>query len=234
MAQISLMRSLGICYPRTWAFSDVSSLHERRREIVFPALLKPNQGGSGARMARIESLDELTALLEDNPELWRPDNLLLLQELLAYDLSQGIVRMEYLDGELLYAIRVIAGDSFNLCPSEVCNPGHPGLAVSGAPVSEVEGPQFIPFPEVPQEAVETGRRLFQTAQLDVGAVEYLETEDGRLVFYDINANSNLRRSIGEELGFDPFERVADYLIRELRREFFRDPALKKGRVSVFQ
>jgi hypothetical protein len=35
------------------------------------------------------------------------------------------------------------------------------------------------------------------------------------VFYDINANSNLRPSVAAEFGFDPFERVVDYLERQL-------------------
>ena len=47
--------------------------------------------------------------------------------------------------------------------------------------------------------------------MDIAGIEYLETPDGRRVFYDINANSNLRRPIGEAFGFDPFERVADFL-----------------------
>jgi hypothetical protein len=46
--------------------------------------------------------------------------------------------------------------------------------------------------------------------MDVAGIEFLETPDGRRVFYDINANSNLRRPIGEAFGFDPFERVVDY------------------------
>jgi len=51
----------------------------------------------------------------------------------------------------------------------------------------------------------------------VGGIEYFETQDGRLIFYDINANSNLRPSIGESFGFDPFERVVDFLVREMKR-----------------
>jgi hypothetical protein len=47
--------------------------------------------------------------------------------------------------------------------------------------------------------------------LDVGGIEYLEAEDGRQIFYDVNANSNLRAPIGQAFGFDPFERVVDYL-----------------------
>ena len=55
----------------------------------------------------------------------------------------------------------------------------------------------------------------RAARLDVGGIEYLETPDGRRVFYDINANSNLRPSVAAAFGFDPFERVVDYLERQL-------------------
>jgi len=88
----------------------------------WPALVKPDQGGSGARMFLLHSRDELIRLLDDSPELWLPDNLLLLQEYFETDPSKGIVRMEFLDCELLYAMRVISSGSFNLCPSEICNP----------------------------------------------------------------------------------------------------------------
>ena len=53
------------------------------------------------------------------------------------------------------------------------------------------------------------------ARLDVGGIEYLETPDGRRVFYDINANSNLRPSVAAAFGFDPFERVVDFLERQV-------------------
>jgi hypothetical protein len=51
--------------------------------------------------------------------------------------------------------------------------------------------------------------------LDVGGIEYLEAHDGRFVFYDVNANSNLRLPIGRAFGFDPFERVVDFLERQV-------------------
>jgi hypothetical protein len=52
--------------------------------------------------------------------------------------------------------------------------------------------------------------------VDVGGIEYLETPDGRRVFYDINANSNLRPSVAAAFGFDPFERVVDFLEGRLK------------------
>jgi hypothetical protein len=35
------------------------------------------------------------------------------------------------------------------------------------------------------------------------------------VFYDVNANSNLRPSVAAAFGIDPFERVVDYLERAI-------------------
>jgi hypothetical protein len=64
--------------------------------------------------------------------------------------------------------------------------------------------------------VETAQRIARAARLDVGGIEYLESVDGRRVFYDINANSNLRPSVAAEFGFDPFERVVTFLSRYLQ------------------
>jgi hypothetical protein len=106
-------------------------------------------------------------------------------------------------------MRVISHGSFNLCPSEVCNPQDgPGHCAPEAPPVE-----FQPYPDVPAAAVETGKKLMDAGGLDVGGIEYLESADGRLIFYDINANSNLRLPIGQAFGFNPFERVVDFLVR---------------------
>jgi hypothetical protein len=77
--------------------------------------------------------------------------------------------------------------------------------------------EFFPYPDVPPGAVAGGRHLMTEGGLDVGGIEYLESADGRLVFYDINANSNLRRPVGQAFGFDPFERVVDYLVKVSRQ-----------------
>jgi hypothetical protein len=76
--------------------------------------------------------------------------------------------------------------------------------------------EFYPYEGVPRDALETAATIVRAARLDVGGIEYLETPDGRRVFYDINANSNLRPSIAAAFGFDPFERVVDFLAKTLR------------------
>jgi hypothetical protein len=214
-AQAALLRSLDIPAPRTWTFNDVNALRERAAEIPFPVLLKPEQGGSGARIMLVERFADLEALLAAQPDYWLPDNLLLLQEYIPSDPARGIVRMEFLGGELLYAMRVISHGRFNLCPSPVCNPDE-GAGVCELP-SAAQPVEFYAYHEVPAQAVAWGKRIMAAGKLDVGGIEYLEAPDGRLYFYDVNANSNLRPSIGAEYGFDPFERVVDFLVRERKR-----------------
>ena len=121
-AQATLLRTLDVDCPRSITFNDVSALHAFAGDIQWPALLKPDQGGSGARIQVVESLAEIEDLFRRDPSVWLPDNLFLLQEYLPHDPEQGIVRLEFLGGELLYAMRVKTHGRFNLCPSPVCNP----------------------------------------------------------------------------------------------------------------
>src|SRR5947208_6365185 len=121
-AQATLLQTLGIDTPRSITFNDPAALRHYEPELTWPAILKPDQGGSGARIQIVESLAHVDAIFANNPDLWLPDDLLLLQEYLPHDSDQGIVRLEFLDGQLLYAMRVKTHGRFNLCPSPVCNP----------------------------------------------------------------------------------------------------------------
>jgi glutathione synthase/RimK-type ligase-like ATP-grasp enzyme len=216
-AQATLLRTLRIDCPRSITFNDIDALRTHAEQVRWPALLKPDQGGSGARIQVVESFERVEEIFRADPDIWVPDNLFLLQEFLPHDPDHGIVRLEFLGGELLYAMRVITHGRFNLCPSPVCNPDDsagvcevPEAQTATAPV------EFVPYLEVPRDAIETAKRIVSAARLDVGGIEYLESDDGRRVFYDINANSNLRPSVASAWGFDPFERVVDFLVGQLQ------------------
>ncbi|MGB2717006.1 MAG: hypothetical protein WBC51_22680 [Vicinamibacterales bacterium] len=217
-AQATLLRTLEIDCPRSITFNDPAALRPYAERLRWPALLKPDQGGSGARIHVVESFDEVEALFHADPSLWLPDNLFLLQEYLPHDPDQGIVRLEFVGGELLYAMRVKTHGRFNLCPSPVCNPDDGDGICAVPPTHESAAPpvEFVPYRDVPEEAVRTARRIVHAGRLDVGGIEYLETFDGRRVFYDINANSNLRPSVAAAWGLDPFEKVVDFLVGQLQ------------------
>ncbi len=210
--QASLLRNLGIPHPRSITFNSLDALRCRAHEIGFPALIKPEQGGSGARIHLANSMEEVEALFTLNPRLWEPDHLMLLQEYFPHDVAQGIIRMEFLGGKLLYAMRVVSYGSFNLCPSPVCNPEGGGAGICSLPSPAQKPVEFYPYPEIPPEAVAAGERIMGASGIDVGATEYLDAFSGKRIFYDINANSNLRPSVAAAFGLDPFEQVVKWLI----------------------
>lgn len=215
-AQVALCRSLGVDHPRSIVFNDVEAAIAKTTS--WPRVLKPDLGGSGARIRVVESPEELRAIFRADEDIWAPDNLFLLQEYLPHDPAHGIIRLEILGGELLYPMRVVTHGRFNLCPSPVCNPEDDSAGVCEVPDAPAGPPvEFYPYPEVPKEAVEVAKMILQASSIDIGGVEYLETPEGRRVFYDVNANSNLRPSVASYFDISPFERVVDFLVERIAR-----------------
>ena len=59
-------------------------------------------------------------------------------------------------------------------------------------------------------------RIAVLSGLDVGGIEYMiDDRDGRAKFYDLNALSNFVAKPLEVLGWDPHDRLVDYLKREI-------------------
>jgi hypothetical protein len=201
-SQCALFASLGLRHPQTRVVNSAAAAVEAAAELRFPVLVKPNIGGSGAGIVSFASYEELAAA-ELVPGL---DGTLLVQEQLPVE-GDAIVRVEILDGELLYAIRLLlAPGSFNLCPADYCE--LPGIAdgVSG------RGLPIEPY-EPPDEIVHDVKRIVAQAGLDVGGVEYLiDARDGEAYFYDVNALSNFVADAPEVVGFDPFVNLVDRIV----------------------
>ena len=201
--QASLLAELGIAHPRTRVVADPADASAVAAGLEFPVLVKPNIGGSGAGIRSFATAAELAdAHLE--PGL---DGTLLVQEQLPAD-GDAIVRVEILDGELLYAIRIkLLPGSFNLCPADYCElPGvADGVSGRGLPIEAYEPPAAV---------VADVKRIVAAAGLDLGGVEYLvDARTGQATFYDVNALSNFVADAPAVVGFDPFVNLADLIER---------------------
>ena len=66
--------------------------------------------------------------------------------------------------------------------------------------------------------IEAVERIAAAARLDLGGVEYItDDHDGRILYYDINALSNFVADAPNVIGFDPHERLVDFLLQEAER-----------------
>ncbi|MAJ29252.1 MAG: hypothetical protein CMJ92_07610 [Planctomycetes bacterium] len=209
VSQQLLMNGLGVLTPETYAVSNPAAIHEMIDQLSFPLILKPDTGGSGALIRRIENKAHLLALVDD-PEVFPNGHLMLLQEIIT-SVDGTISRVEFVDGEFLLAMKVKPHNTFNLCPAEGCprNPIEAGLVADAS---------FEAWPDVPQDAVAQAREILRAAKLDIGGVEWMDTADGRRIFIDINATSVYREDMQKALGVNGFQVVCDYLTRELAKE----------------
>ena len=214
--QLDLLQSLGLPFPRSRVINSPSRAVRAARALRYPVLVKANIGGSGAGIVRYESEDALAAAIAAGQVDLGIDGTALVQE--AAPLRGGhITRIETLGGEYLYAIDVYpAAGSFDLCPADACQTTTGVELVRGA--CAVDAPRSglrVEGASPPREIIEQVERIARAARIDVGGIEFLvDDRDGEHYFYDINALSNFVADAPNVVGFDPFERLVDYL--ELR------------------
>jgi glutathione synthase/RimK-type ligase-like ATP-grasp enzyme len=212
--QLGILEELGIPYPRARVINNGSVAPAAAERLRFPIVVKANVGGSGAGITRFDSIEELQRAATNGSIQLGIDHTALVQELVPYT-DGHITRVETLGGKFLYAINVYpAEDSFNLCPADACQTTE-GQALSrsacaiDAPKNGMRVEGFTP----PQEIIDQVERIAARVKLDVGGVEYMiDSRDGKPYFYDINALSNFVADGRNVVGFDPFERLVDYLI----------------------
>ncbi len=206
--QLSLLAGLGLAVPATRVVHRAEDVAAAAEGLRFPIVVKANIGGSGAGIARYDDMGSLAAFAADRMLPDSVDRVLLVQEYVPIR-GGRITRLETLAGRFLYAIDIDGGGGFDLCPADAClaEPNKPPITITEAhPAAEL---------------VDAAERIAQAAGLDVGGIEVMvDDRDGVARFYDINALSNFVANPLDVLGWDPHERLVDWLetvIRERRR-----------------
>ena len=207
--QLDLLDRLRIRHPASRVINHPGRAPAAADGLRFPIVVKPNIGGSGARIQRFDSEEALNDAVSRDALDIGIDGVALVQELVPAR-GGSITRVEILDGEILYAIRLTppAGHGFNLCPADVCRtpaetaqnfcPAKPSMDIQRVDVSADTAGQAI--------------AIASAASLDICGIEYLvDDRDGQAYFYDINALSNFVTDARDIVGFDPFERLVAYL-----------------------
>jgi Carbamoyl-phosphate synthase L chain, ATP binding domain len=225
--QLQVLQSLGLPYPKAHVINHPSQALAAAEAIGYPVVAKPNIGGSGAGVQRFNTADELRQAVAENRLYFGIDSVGLIQEAFA-PRDNIVTRVEVLGGQYLYAIRIhLAGDNnFNLCPGKICQ------STSGEELTRLVCPADAPKSglrvegyEPPRRVIEEVERVMEVCGIEVGGIEYV-TDDrtGRQLYYDINALSNFVADPERVVGFNPYARLADFLISEARRHEQRGSA----------
>ena len=200
--QLSLLASLGLAIPRTRVVHRAADVPDAAAAIGFPLVVKANIGGSGAGIVRYDDLDAVRAAVADATLPRSIDGVLLVQDFVP---ARGgtITRIETLDRRFLYALEVAGGGAFDLCPADAC-------AVPGA------APIVMTAVDPGAVLRDAAEGIARAVDLDVGGVEVMvDDRDGVARFYDVNALSNFVARPLDVLGWDPHERLVDYLVERI-------------------
>ncbi len=199
--QLSLLHRLGLATPRTRVVHRAADLAEVAGAIGYPLLVKANVGGSGAGIMRFDSAAELAAVVAAGDQPRSVDQVLLVQE--AVPARDGVIwRIETLAGRFLYALEIAGAGQFDLCPADACG--------------DERGPIPMRAVNPPAAIVAGAESVAQAMGMDVGGVEVMIDErDGSAKFYDINALSNFVAKPTEVLGWDPHDRLVDWLMQKI-------------------
>ncbi|MBI4161756.1 MAG: hypothetical protein HY509_04835 [Acidobacteria bacterium] len=222
-AQLEIFGRLGLSYPRSRVINHPSRILEAAVGLRFPLIVKPNIGGSGANIQYFAEPDDLAGAVQAGTVDLGIDQTALLQEFLPAR-DGAIVRVEVLDGEFLYAIRLYPpqGAGFNLCPADICQVEPPASSEHKPVVEYCAGAEpgkrrmHIERHEPPAAVVKQALAIAREAHLDVGGIEYLVNErDEHVYFYDVNALSNFVTDAERIVGFNPYESLVDFIEKQL-------------------
>ncbi len=223
--QLTLLESLGLPYPKALVINHPSQAHAAAEKIGYPLVFKPNIGGSGAGITRFDRPEQLKNAVEENRLHFGIDQVALVQEFFPAR-DSIITRVEVLGGKFLYAIQIhTTGDTFNLCPADICQSTRgEELARAACPVDAPRNGLQVEGYNPPRHVIQDVERIMNKAGIEVGGIEYvIDDRDGRLLYYDINALSNFVADPERIVGFNPYARLADYLIAEAQAHEAKQP-----------
>ena len=195
--QLSLIEALGLATPPTRVIHRLADLPLAAHVVGFPLLVKANVGGAGAGITRYDTMAEIDADIAAGAVPQSVDRVLLVQAYIE-PRGQRIYRVETLGAKFLYAIEIAVDGNFDLCPADACHV--PGRAVTMTAMRP------------PVQMIAAAEAIASAAGLDVGGVEYvIDDRDGTPRFYDINALSNFVANPIDVLGWDPHDRLVDFI-----------------------
>jgi D-ala D-ala ligase C-terminus len=232
--QLELLEGLGLGYPRAVVIHKPAQALAAAQEIGFPLVVKPNIGGSGAGIVRFSNAEDLQRAVEAGELFFGIDSTALVQEFFPAR-DSVITRVEILGGKYLYTIQIhTTGETFDLCPADICmNARGEALTRIACAVDAPKTGLKVEAFEPPAQMKRDVERIMEAAGIDVGGVEsVIDDRDGRRLYYDINALSNFVADPERVIGFNPYARLADYLIEEARRNETRQRAAELTRTGA--
>lgn len=182
--QYAALAACGVRVPRTVVAVGRDAVRKAVHAFGAPLILKPNRGGKGAGVQLFQSLDALDGYLDSDAYDIGRDGTVLIQEYIQ-SADSSIIRNEFVNRQLVYAVRVDTSQGFELCPADVCAIEDLACPVGESPAAKF---QILEGFTHPNHAKFTA---FMAANgIEVAGIEMILDADGTAWTYDVNTNTN--------------------------------------------
>lgn len=233
--QYLALSKAGFRTPKTIAVFGRADLLARAKELQTPFITKHNQGGKGLGVRRFDSYDEFAEYVESSEFETPIDGITLLQEYVRSK-ELFITRIEFIGGKFHYAVRVdTSGGAFKLCPADACALEDmqqsaqsskeilPEIAGAACDINGNSGgiSKFSLREDISESTpfVKQLEIFLQNHKIEVAGVEFIETQEGELVVYDINTNTNYNKAVEDSLRAQGKQAASDRIVEFLREQF---------------
>lgn len=201
--QYAAMRAHGLPFPPTIAAVAPDAIIDAWDGLGGgPVVTKHNRAGKGLGVRLFRSRGALEDYVRDPGFEHSIDGITLVQRYVEAP-EPFIVRIEFIGGELVYAVRVDTSEGFELCPADACEVPEQADAQPRHKFEIIEG---FTHPLAPSM-----QRLLAANDVQVAAFELITDRHGRPWLYDINTNTNYNPDAERRAGISAMARLADYL-----------------------
>ena len=213
IAQYAELAKVGVKTPRTLAAVGREQVVEAARRMKGSFITKHNRAGKGLGVRLFHEVATLESYVKSPVFEDSVDGVTLVQEYIRAP-EPFITRVEFIGGELLYAVRVDTTLGFELCPADVCEVGDAMCPVGEKP--SAAAPRFQVLDRFDHPNVAKYRRLLEANDIEVAGIEFIVDQAGEAYTYDINTNTNYNAAAEERVGKSGMRSIAAFLGRELR------------------
>ncbi|PCJ80530.1 MAG: alpha-L-glutamate ligase [Bacteroidetes bacterium] len=210
--QYTALMSAGITTPETIAVNSIDLLYKAAEKLnQSPFIIKPNRGGKGAGVQLFYTLDSLKSTIMDGGLGDSLDGIWLVQTYIKP--SDGcITRVEFVGGEMIYAVRVDASGGFELCPADSCHVNDDFCPTDGV------GSKFSIHQKYENDDIYKYKNFLLSNGIGIGAIEYAKGSAGIRYVYDVNTNTNYNNQAELDSGgeIQGMREIAKFLSSQLK------------------
>jgi hypothetical protein len=126
-----------------------------------------------------------------------------------------ITRVEFIGGQLLYAVRVDTSQGFELCPADACRIEQPSEACPAV----APGDKFQIVPRFEHALIPAWQSFLAANDIGIAGIEFIEDAHGRPYTYDVNTNTNYNPDAEAKDGRRGMQAIAVHLKRLLLERY---------------